>query len=440
MKIALLPMLALAAVTGLAGSTGCHKVAVDDTNKTNNRVVSVDIRFATETKLERTTTQPATVHAYFETRVFAKVAGYLTDLKVDIGTKVEEGELLARIDVPEIDAQRKVKLATIVQMKANEDRATAQLAVSKASELSYQAKRDKTAAEVDKADARLTATGIELRRITDLVDKQALAERLQNEARKRHDIATAEKLAAEATVKSAEADLTLARAQSVAEVADLEVAKAATEVANRQLDELDELIKYSQILAPFEGVVTQRYAEPGNLVRNAQTGSGKDQVPLFVISQFKKVRVRVYVPERDVRLIDVEDAVTITLQALRDEIFTESISRVSDVLDEQTRTMMIEIDMDNSDGRLRPGMFGQARIALSTRDAITLPADHVHFDADGNGYVYVADASDKVKIVKIQTGLDDGEQIEITAGLSTTARVIGPLLHRLKDGQAVHIN
>ncbi len=441
MKIVWVPILALLMLTGLVFSTGCRPVAVSGSNNSKSRTVSVDIMTAVPTTMERITTQPATVHAYFEAHVFAKVAGYLTDLNVDIGASVKKGDVLAEISIPEMARQREVQLATIRKMQANERRATAQLAVSKASELSYQAKRDQAVAEVAKAEAGLSAARVELDRVTALVKKQAVAERLRDESQKKHDTAFAEKTSSQAAVMAAKAELTLAQAQVDAENADLDVAKAATEVAQRELDELDELIKYAQVIAPFDGVVTERNVEPGDLVRNAQTGSSKEGKPLFVISQYDKVRVRVHVPERDVPEATLGDSVGITLQALPGEVFTAEISRVAGVIDERTRTMLVEIDLDNAEGRIRPGMFGQAAITLvPPGSGLTLPVNAVHFDATGNGYVYLADASNKVAIVEIQTGLDDGTQIEIIDGLTGSDRVIGPVLHRLKAGQTVDVN
>ncbi|MEO1970624.1 MAG: hypothetical protein ABGX07_03675, partial [Pirellulaceae bacterium] len=248
MKNAWTPLLVLVVLAGLACFNGCRQAAVDAAAQdAGPRTISVNVLTATATTIQRTTTQPATVHAYFETRVFAKMSGYLTDRNielVEIGTAVKKGDQLAEIDVPEMAKRREVLLATIKKMKANEQRATAQLAVSAASELSYQAKQDKASAEVAKTDAALNASRIELDRVTDLVEKDAVAERLQDEAQKKHDTAVAEKNASLAAVKSAEAALKLARAQSDAEQADLDVALAATEVAERELDELDELIKY----------------------------------------------------------------------------------------------------------------------------------------------------------------------------------------------------
>lgn len=434
-------ILAFAVMTSLACTTGCRPGDADAANnKAPARTVSVDVLTATQTTMERTTTQPATVHAYHEARVFAKAAGYLTELNVDIGTLVTKGYVLGVIDIPEMDKQREARLAMIQRMEAEERRAASRLAVAKASEASYDAKRKKAEAEVDKAEAGFTATEVELRRVTDLVDKQAVAERLKDEAQEKHNVADAERAAAEAAVTSAEAELTLAEAQSDAAQADVEVAKAMTDVARRELDELDELIKYATLTAPFDGVVTQRTVDPGDLVRNVQNGSGKDEPPLFVITKLDNVRIRVAVPERDAPLATVGDAAKITLQAFPGEIFEGEISRMAGVLDEQTRTMLVEIDLPNEDGRLRPGMFGQATITLAPpADTVTLPANAVRFDAEGNSYVYVVDTSNQITITEVQTGLDSGEHIEITAGLNGDERVVGPLLGRLKPGQTVRV-
>ena len=160
-----------------------------------------------------------------------------------------------------------------------------------------------------------------------------------------------------------------------------------------------------------------------------------------MITKLDNVRIRVPVPERDAPLATVGDAAKITLQALPGEVFEGHISRVAGVLDERTRTMRIEIDLQNPDGRLLPGMFGQATIKLAPPgDTLTLPANAVRFDEHGAGYVFLVNASNQVEIAQIQTGLDSGEHIEITAGLKGGEQVIGPVLRRLKPGQAVLIN
>ncbi len=296
-------------------------------------------------------------------------------------------------------------------------------------------------AEVGKAEAGLVAARVELARVTDLVKQKAIADRLQDEAQERLDAAIAERAAAEAAVGSSKAELTLAAAQGDAAQADVEVAKAMTDVARRELDELDELIKFTKLTAPFDGLVTQRSVNPGDLVRNTQSGSGKSGSPLFVITKLDRVRIRVPVPERDAPLASVADVAKITFQALPGIVFEGEISRVAGVLDEQTRTMLVEIDLPNPDGRLRPGMFGQATITLAPpSDTLTLPANAVRFDEQGNSYVYVVDSSNQVAITEVQTGLDNGQHIEIISGLDGNERIVGPLLGRLKPGQTVSVN
>jgi RND family efflux transporter MFP subunit len=391
--------------------------------------------------MERTTTQPATVHAYYEAQVLAKASGYLTELHVDIGATVKAGDVLAVLGIPEMAKQREAQLATIRRLEADERRAASQWAVSQAGVESYAAKRDKAKAEVAKAEAGLTAARVELERADDLVKQRAVADRVRDEAQKKYDAAAAEKTAAEAAVSSADAELTLGRAQSDAAQADLDVAKAVTDVARRQLEELDELIKYARLTAPFDGVVTQRNVDPGDLVRNSQTSSGRDGQALFVVTKLDNVRIRVSIPERDAPLATEGDIAKVTLQALPGEVFEGAISRSAGVLDEKTRTMLIEIDMPNPDGRLRPGMFGQATITLAPPgDTLTLPANAVRYDENGKSYVYVVDTANQVSVADVLTGLDDGHYIEITAGLNGDERIVGPLLKRLKAGQPVTVN
>jgi multidrug resistance efflux pump len=154
---------------------------------TKTRPVSVTVMTPTETTMERTTTQPATVHAYYEAHMFAKVTGYLAELKVDIGTVVKKGDVLAVLGIPEMDRQREAQLATIRRLEAEERRAASQLVVAKAGIRSHQAKYEKAKAELGKSAAGFSAAVVELKRVSDLVEQQAVADRLRDEAQKKHD-------------------------------------------------------------------------------------------------------------------------------------------------------------------------------------------------------------------------------------------------------------
>jgi RND family efflux transporter MFP subunit len=174
------------------------------------------------------------------------------------------------------------------------------------------------------------------------------------------------------------------------------------------------------------------------LVRNSQNNVTTE--PLFVIAQVDTVRIRVAIPERDVPLATVGDSASITLQALPGETFSGVIARIAGGLEQSTRTMLVEIDLPNTDGKLIPGMFGQATILLDSRaDQVALPAGAVRYDGKGRSYVYVIDNDATIREVDVVTGVDDGHQIEITSGLTGHEHVVGPLLHRLSAGQKVNV-
>jgi HlyD family secretion protein len=429
----------LALASACASGCGTRAAGGPEARDEDHRAV-VQTVTPTRTALPRTTTQPATVHAWYEARVFAKVSGYVTELKADIGKEVTKDDLLAVLDVPELAIQQKAKQATVKRLEADEQRAARELAVARAREEAARAKRDEARAQVNKADATLTASRIDLQRAEDLVRQRAVADRVLDEAKKKYEAAEAEKTAVEAAVRSAEADLTVRAAEIEAAQAEIRAAGAATDVARRESDELDEMMKYARLKAPFAGVVIERNVDLGDLVRNTQTGSGKEGPPLFVIAQLDTVRVRVPVPERDAPLATVGDKARVTLQALPGDVFEGEVSRVAHVLDPKTRTMLVEIDLKNPKGKLLPGMFGQATITLEpARKRLALPSGAVRYDEQGKSYVYVLDADDTVKVVEVRTGLDDGERIEITAGLDGKERIVGPLVRRLKAGDKVRV-
>jgi HlyD family secretion protein len=435
-----LPILAGGLIVILACG-GCGNRSVPANNPDRDERIVVQTVTATRTPSQRTTTQPATVHAWYEARIFAKVSGYLTELNVDIGKVVKQDEVLGGIAVPEMVMREKIKEAMIKQLQAAERGKAKQLRVAEANVLAYDAKINEAKAEVIKAEANLTAARVERDRAIDLVNQRAVADRLLDEMKKKYDAANAEKAAAEAAEASAQADLEVGKAQVEAARADHQAAQAAIEMAQREKDELTELLKYARLKAPFEGVVTVRNVDKGDLVRDTPSGSGKNAAPLFVISQVHKVRVRVPVPERDAPLAGAGDKARITLQALPGEIFEGKVSRVAGAMDPQTRTMLVEIDLDNPEGKLLPGMFGQAIITLEPpRERIHLPAAAVRYDEKGKSYVYVVNSADEVSVVEVRTGLDDGEQIEITDGLTGGEKIVGPLLHRLESGDKVRVS
>lgn len=419
--------------------TGCNQDAPAQQPQVDHTPV-VSVVSPTVTTIRRTTTQPASIHAYHEAQLHAKVSGYLAELKVDIGETVKTGDVLGVVSVPELRRQRERQDAEIRRLTAEEGKAAANVKLAAAQVQSATAAKDRAKADVSTAVAKLQADKSELDRVTDLVAQQALAARLLDEAKKKHESSLAGKESADAALQSASAAVTVAREQQAVASAEETAAQAMTDVARREADEIDALLGHTILTAPFDGVVTQRHVDPGDLVRNIQTASESSRKPLFEVSQVDVVRVRMAVAENEAPLANENDAVSLRLKALPGRPFDGVIKRVARRLDEATRTMLVEMELKNEEGLLLPGMYGEATIVLEEKaNAMVLPATAVRYDETGNSSVYVVGSDSRISVVAVKTGYDDGKQIQILSGVDASAKVVDGKLGRLKDGDKVKV-
>ena len=432
------PVVSLICLCLTAAFSGCSRspsTAPAASETKTIKPVQVRTVSVTQQDVKKTSTQPATVHAFHKAEIRPRVSGYLTAVNVDIGDVVSEGDTLAVVDLPEMAAQREVLQARIESRKAEEEQAKAGVALAAAAVKSAEAELDEAGSQLKSADAFLAAAEAEFNRTKDLVDRQSVEPRLLDEARKKRDAEAARKAALGSAVASAAASVAVAEAKHDSAAADVKTAAADTKTAEKQLDELDVQMKFAQVTAPFTGIVTARRAEPGNLV-----GQSADESPLFEVSKVDVVRVRISVPERDAAYINRGDAVTLTFPSFESQDPLEvQVTRTSGSLDPGTRMMLIEADVKNEDGRLIPGMFGQAQIALHTADGVAvLPARAVRFTETGEAYVYTV-SDDKVSVVSVDVGNDNGKEIEVVSGLEAGQTVIDAHLQRFTDGQQVEV-
>ncbi|GIW79915.1 MAG: hemolysin D [Gemmatales bacterium] len=392
-----------------------------------------------KTTLERITIQPATVVPFYTAKIHAKVSGYLKELNVDIGTNVNAGDILAVIDVPELQKEREGQDQKVKQLEKNEKRALAGVQLAEANIQACEALVLQAKADIARAEASRVADFAHLQRIEKLVASNAAVESLLDEARKRYDSSEAACRAAKAALSSANANVLVARARLANAEAELDAARAETAVARKKLEEIDAILAYATLKAPFKGIVTARHVDPGDLVRDTRQ-TGQDHPPLFEIAHIDVVRIRVVLPENDVPWADQDDQATVTFRSLPGKPFSGKITRIARSLDEGSRTMVAEIDLKNPDGSLLPGMYGEARIVLETKkDCIVLPARSIRFDHNGQSVVYVVQKDHTIAIVPVQTGLDNGKVIEILSGLQGDEAVVNGTVGRLKQGQSVII-
>lgn len=431
--------LALVTICGCGDNTAAVGAATPSSSDAAAGITRVKVVTPEVTTLRRTTTQPVTVFPYHQADIDAKVSGYVIKLNVDIGDDVRPGDVLAVVDVPEMADEIRQQEAVMTRLHAEEQQAAAAVTLAEANVKAAEASRTQAQSEIAKSDADLKARQVEFDRVQELVGRRALEARMEDEVRQRLESAQAAKSAAEAAVGASEAHVTVAEAKLQAARADVDRAAAETAIARRQMERMQTLLNYATLTAPFAGTVTARSVDLGDLVTNSQSASGH-RVPLFSVGQLDRVRVQVAIPESDASWTTVGDAAFVRLSALSGRSFEGKVSRIGRSLDASTRTMLAEIDLDNPDGALLPGMYGEATIVLDEKaDALVLPAVTVRFDAEGKATVYTVDDAGVVQTVEVAVGVDDGRRLEIQSGLSPEARVIEGMLDRLTPGQQVEI-
>jgi RND family efflux transporter MFP subunit len=336
----------------------------------------------------------ATLEAFEETDLFAKVSGYLSDVRVDIGDHVKAGQVLAVISVPEMENE---------------------LAEDEAQLDSRQRSLETAQRQVDHNKANVTLQDVTLKRQEVLFKGREIANQTLDEARANADIAKAD-------VGVAEANRAFAAAQ---------VALAAATV-----ERIKTLLAYSQIVAPFDGVVARRLVNRGDLV---QAATSTRTTPLFTVQRIDTIRVFCDVPENEVAHLHIGNPAIVKPYGFEGQPFFGTVSRFSLRLNPETRNMRTEIDLPNPEERLYPGMYAEVLLEMNRRpDALTVPAAAVGSDGVGN-FVYTI-TDNRITRLAINIGLTDSGRTEVTGGLSKETPVVTTFRGAPPPGTAVREN
>jgi RND family efflux transporter MFP subunit len=314
--------------------------------------------------------------------VHAKVSGYIRHIYVDIGDKVHQGQVLAVLEVPELNAQLKGTVAEVAHSKDEITRAQH---------------------EVLRAQAEHTALHSDYLRM-----KQAAAAQPGLIAQQELDDAQSKDLSSEAQVDAAKAALAAAKQQS--------------EVAGADNERVSALADYTRVTAPLDGVVIWRYADTGALIQ-AGTSSDIQTLPVVKLSQSSLLRLRLPVPEDAVQFIHVGSPVSVQVDAVNRTMVGKVVRFTRDV-SLSTRTMQTEIDVENKDLSLTPGMYANATLELERRDhVLTIPVQAVIHNGD-RASVFVVDKQNRVEPRDIALGLQGSMLVEVKSGLAEGDRVI----------------
>ncbi len=322
----------------------------------------------------------AELRPYEEIDLHAKVAGFLKNINVDIGDRVKAGEVLATIEVPELQDD-------ISAAKANSNRSQQ---------------------EVDQAQAAAD-------------DAHLVYTRLQAVDKAQPNLV-------------AEQDLDAAKDKDRAAASALAAAQAEVEVSRAELNKLQTILKYSQITAPFSGVITKRFADPGALIQ-AGTSSSTQTLPLVRLSQNSRLRLDIPISVSYVSRIHVGDPVKIRVDSL-DDVINGTIARSTLKVETATRTMEVEVDVPNRDLKLIPGMYASAVLRLDHRENILMiPVEAV--SRQKTSTVLVVDPEHRIEERTVKLGLETPRKVEVLSGLKEHEMVMIGSRARVKTGQLV---
>lgn len=388
--------------------------------------------------LTLSTAQPGQIEPFEEAPLFAKVAGFVEKVLVDIGDTVDKDQPLVEISIPEMHDDLAQKDALVRQSEAELKQAEVSIVGAKAAVRSAEAHVAQSEAGIVRTDAEYQRWDAEFKRIKDLADKRAVTEKLVDETRSQLQAAEAAKRESAAAVLSAKANLDEAAVQVQKAEADLGAASARLSVAKANLARTKTLLDYTVIKAPFAGVVTRRLVNTGHYV---SPPGGPTSQPLLVVCRTDIVRIFVDVPELEAERVNSGkdgDKAEVRVQALGNRAFSALVTRSSWSLDPSNRSLRTEIDIPNADGVLRPGMYATAAIILEQRpDVVVLPVAAVV--REGPDAFCCRVVSGKVERHKIEVGLRSGAEIEIRSGLSPDQEVVLANAAALKPGQAVEV-
>ncbi|WP_449428623.1 efflux RND transporter periplasmic adaptor subunit [Rhodanobacter umsongensis] len=217
-------------------------------------------------------------------------------------------------------------------------------------------------------------------------------------------------------------------------VAQLNADIATVEADRANVAKLENMEQFKHILAPFDGVITQRNLDVGALVDAGSTGSN-----LFVIADTTRLRVFVDVPESYASSVRIGMPASVTLSSYGAKPFTGTVARTADALDPNTRTLRTEIDVDNASQALVPGVYANVKLALATATHnFIVPANTLLFRSEGLRIALV-DAQQRVHLQPVTLGRDFGNTIEVTSGLDANARIILNPADSLYEGEQIRV-
>ena len=386
----------LAATAGIGATlvlSGCHEAT--QPTATAATLPTAQVATAQRGNITHVLTLAGQFQAYQVVDVHPKVSGYMSRINVDIGDIVHQGQVLAVLEVPELKAQ--VQQAQFELQQSQEEITRAQHEIQRAQALNF----------------ALHAESIRL--------QQAAATRPGLIAQQELDDARSKDLSSQAQIDAAKSAMAAAQQRAEAARADYERVTA--------------LENYTKVVAPLDGVVVWRYADTGALIQGG-TNTNTTALPIVRLAQSDLLRLRVPVPEDDVKYINFGDPVGVRVDAIG-RSFTGKVVRFTRNVNFETRTMETEIDVPNPKLTIAPGMYANTLLQLAAvKDVVTIPVDSLVLSGTEET-VYALDSSNRVHIRTVQIGLEGQTLAQVVSGLQPGDRVILGGQQKYQQGEVI---
>ena len=337
---------------------------------------------------------PGNIQAFTDSPIYARASGYLKHWYFDIGARVKAGQLLAEIEAPELDQQVRQARANLQQSRDALEQATANYQQGKANE----------------DLARVTA-----QRWNNLVAKGVVSRQENDQYQAKYQAQVASQQSLEKAIAAARSNVSSSEAN---------------------LARLEELQGFKSVKAPFDGIITARNTDVGALVNAGNMGPSQE---LFHMAATDTLRVFVNVPQVYSRAAVPGINAELTLTEFPGRVFKGKLLRTAEAIDPSTRTLLVEIDVDNASGNLRPGAYTEVHLKLpAATPSLIVPVDALIFRSEGLQVGLLRDGN-KVDLVPVTAGKDYGTEVEVVSGITANDRVIINPPDSLTTGETVRV-
>jgi len=380
-----------AGVLIMIGLASCSKREQAE-DKNDPEPLSVSVVKASIGDLSRDIVLTGEFRPFQSVDVMAKVSGYVKAINVDVGSRVQTGQVIATLEIPEM-------VDDMARARATLDRSQSEVARAKD----------------------------ELQRAQSVRDIAHLSySRLANVSKARPG------LVAQQEIDDAQSKDQVAEEQIASARSSLAAAEQQVHVSDAELERVRTLSNYTRVTAPFAGVITKRYADTGSMIQ-AGTASSTQAMPLVQLAENTLLRLILPVPESAVATVHVGQPVEVRVPTLK-RSFPGTVSRFADSLAMDTRTMHTEIDVPNPNWTLMPGMYTEVNLGLERREhVLTIPVTALH-----DGHAYVVSADNRIEIRQIEAGLETADRVEVRSGIKEGELVVNGSTSGLQAGQTVH--